>query len=419
VKRRGSRLGLFLCGALLLVASAELRAQQGPANPSGDGALDPLTGAFVTEVPIEVPEFRDITPALSLAYNSSSGNGWMGVGWGVSGSSFITRQSVGRGAPRFDATDIYLLDGMELVPCTELGGTHCTRIQNYARIKQLGGTWTVEGTNGNDATYAPLLETALGTVVWALQSMRDRHGNEVTYDYWCDPGTPPHDACYLGTLSYNQTQVIFHSELRPDPIEAANGSHIGVTRHRLSAVEVKVGPPGQAETARVYDIAYVESSNSGRSLVSSIQQYGRGATLATAADGTLTAAGPSLPAMTFGYPAVGDFRRTERPATSSTSTAPPTRAAAASSPTVPPAIPVTCCTSAISTETAAPMRSSSSSWGARSGSRWAPPRRRPTATTPGVTRSRWSKTTSPRTSTATNTGTSRAGPTTTLRPILG
>src|SRR5215831_5825903 len=87
-------------------------------GPRG-AAADPNSfyGAFEDDVPIVVPPFHGIEPKLSLHYNSSGGNGPVGVGWAVTGFSTIERASPGNGAPTYTSSDIFLLDGQPLVPC--------------------------------------------------------------------------------------------------------------------------------------------------------------------------------------------------------------------------------------------------------------------------------------------------------------
>src|SRR5215510_8328380 len=65
------------------------------------------SGAYQTDVAIEVPPYYGIQPRLSLVYDSSNGDGLVGVGWRLAGLSGVQRLSSGKGAPRFDATDIY------------------------------------------------------------------------------------------------------------------------------------------------------------------------------------------------------------------------------------------------------------------------------------------------------------------------
>src|SRR4051794_594479 len=81
------------------------------------------TGAYQTSIPIEVPPYHGLEPNLSLTYNSGGGNGWIGLGWSLSGLSRIERASPGRGAPNYDDKDMFLLDGVELVPCQQVTKT--------------------------------------------------------------------------------------------------------------------------------------------------------------------------------------------------------------------------------------------------------------------------------------------------------
>ncbi|EPS41108.1 hypothetical protein H072_4973 [Dactylellina haptotyla CBS 200.50] len=58
-------------------------------------------------------------PALSLVYNSGSGNGPFGVGWSMSGLSRISR-STQPNLPMYTEDDIFNIDGTEMVAATEL-----------------------------------------------------------------------------------------------------------------------------------------------------------------------------------------------------------------------------------------------------------------------------------------------------------
>jgi virulence plasmid B protein len=98
--------------------------------------VSPFFGSFSYSVPISVPSFHGIEPRLALGYSSEARNGLAGVGWTLGGFSRIERVNPGRGTPRFDSTDTYVLDGQELVPCVAgsvspsctTGGSHSTKI---------------------------------------------------------------------------------------------------------------------------------------------------------------------------------------------------------------------------------------------------------------------------------------------------
>src|SRR5207245_3918646 len=91
--------------------------------------------------------YRDLEPPLAFVYASSSGNGWLGVGWNLAGLSFIQRTSSGRGVPSYRDDDRFFLDGMELMSCTPSmqspsclypassgHRTYTTRIETFQRI---------------------------------------------------------------------------------------------------------------------------------------------------------------------------------------------------------------------------------------------------------------------------------------------
>jgi RHS repeat-associated protein len=284
--------------ALALGSVLTLVALLGSPTPAAAGAgveatteVNAFTGSFQTRVPIGVPAFRGIEPRLALQYSSQGGNGPVGVGWSLAGVSVIERASPGHGAPRYDGTDVFVLDGNDLIPsCGTFGGTHCTRVENYQRITWDGtnNRWYVWSKDGNRATYSAVYTTASGTQRWSVTEVRDTRANAVTYAYTCAGGD-----CYLDNVSYNGALVKLYWETRPDPITyAING--LATTAYRLKTVDVSVG----GSRARAYKLTYATSGATGRSLLTSVQQLGTDATL----DGTGTVTGgTALPALTSQY----------------------------------------------------------------------------------------------------------------------
>ena len=90
-----------------------------PGNTGSNGSLN-------YDIAIDVPAFHGLEPEIVLNYNSSRKTklgglyqGWLGYAWGLEGFDVIERASPGYGLPYFDdSKDIFLLNGMELVPCT-------------------------------------------------------------------------------------------------------------------------------------------------------------------------------------------------------------------------------------------------------------------------------------------------------------
>jgi RHS repeat-associated protein len=80
------------------------------------------TGGSVVTIPIAVPKGAgDLSPSISLSYNSQAGNSIAGAGFSISGISTITRGAKDifhdgtAGAIRYQSDDAYYLDGRRLI----------------------------------------------------------------------------------------------------------------------------------------------------------------------------------------------------------------------------------------------------------------------------------------------------------------
>ncbi len=305
--------GAPVSGVLALLAwlaSGPVQAEAPSNNPSA--SVDTFYGAFSTAEQISVPAFHGLEPSLRLTYSSSGGSGAAGAGWGLEGFSSIVRASPGKGTPRYDGADLFLMDGQELMGCAAgssspsctTGGTHATRIEGYERLRYdaAANTWTVWSKDGTRRNYTPVFQawqggSWVGTYRWGLSSVVDTQGNTVSYGWWCD-GSPALD-CYPDTVSYNGTVVRMYREVRPDPVTFANGSStLGNTRYRLKSVDVVTS----GIRVRAYKLSYTTNPSTGLSLLASVQQFGRDATVDAA--GTVTG-GSALPATSFSYDSAG------------------------------------------------------------------------------------------------------------------
>ncbi|HZM78956.1 MAG TPA: RHS repeat-associated core domain-containing protein [Candidatus Limnocylindrales bacterium] len=287
---------LVMALSLMVVPPPGLRlgdaAAAAEADPAAGEGGSGSTGAFTTSVPLSVPEFHGLEPELSLAYDSGSGNGFTGMGWTLTGQSFVERSGPGGGVPRYDANDVFLLDGRELVVCTTLGGTHCPRQQTFQRIRRdaAGDRWEVWDTDGTKSVYAPVYPTSRGTFRWALSTETDTHGNTVTYSYWRQAP----DNAYLDSISYNGTVIKLWREPRPDPVSFTNGEAVAYTNLRLRSIDIRTG----GERVRAYKLTYGQAPSTGRSRLAGVQQFGRDAVVDAA--GAVTS-GTALPAVALSY----------------------------------------------------------------------------------------------------------------------
>lgn len=289
-------------------------------NGIGTSGTDQYLGQFTYDVPIKVAPFHGLEPTISMHYASGSSNGFLGLGWTLSGISSITRAGPRKGTPTYGKDDMFLLDGVPLVRCVDLaavvkkaprggcakappskGGStyYTTETESYLRIERHDSVekgkpviqWEITAQNGTVLTFVKVSPTAKA-YRWGLQSAVDTHGNKVSYAWQYDT----QDA-YIGTISYDGTVVTFHRKKRPDPISFATGTAAyGQTNSRLAAISVSV----DGAVARAYGITYDLTGRSKNSVIHSIQEYGKGAAVVQG-----VASGPSLPALTFGYQTEG------------------------------------------------------------------------------------------------------------------
>ena len=287
------------------------------------GSDQPVTtyqGNFTTRVDIDVPEFHGLEPRLALQYDSAAKNGMLGFGWHLDGFSQIERASLHYGAPLYDSTDIYLLDGAEVYPCSALatgnpscatGGTHGTARESYVRIQKdnTANTWEVWAKNGTHLTYRPLRTWTLPNsdsdpvwfnratqFQWLLSSVSDLHGNTVTYNYWCWNGETQ---CYPDTISYNGASIKFYWQ-GSDVIRYATGSGLNYFIRRPRSIDIKVG----AERVRAYQLTYEDRFTQNplgplHQRLVRVQEFGRDATVDTNT-GAVSGGNP-LPPTTFSY----------------------------------------------------------------------------------------------------------------------
>lgn len=277
-----------------LVASGSSRADE----KTSDRVI-PFAGSFSYSIQIAAPPFHGLEPRLALGYSSEGRNGLAGVGWTLGGFSRIERANAGRGTPRFDSSDIYLLDGQELVACVAgsvspsctSGGSHATKIESYLKIKldSSANTWTVYGRDGTKTTFSAMHNETAGTVCWGQASVVDIKSNTVSYGWSCVGGD-----CYPSSVAYNGYQVVIYRESRPDALSFASVTSIGQTLYRIKSIFVQLG----TTPIRAYKLSYGTSAVTGRSLLTSVQTYGKD--VVQDGSGGITG-GTSLPPVTFTY----------------------------------------------------------------------------------------------------------------------
>jgi hypothetical protein len=305
--------------------------------------VDKRNGSFSAVIQIETPTFRGIEPSLRLVYDSSDGirnlppaGGELGIGWSLQGVSAIQRVSgtlkvagrekppSRRGAPAYGAKgfapDSFMLDGTELVACSEVENTKSTpscasasnmadaftsRFESFLRIRweRSSNTWEVTSRNGVKSLYRSLEGGSHTTTFrWHLASVTDTRGNRADYSWSCDRGhcTIDRISAYSSGISLPASEVQFYTELRPDPISYGDGLRMRTMTRRISTIQIKSAGSQQA----AYRLTYEPSASTGLSRLVAVQKYGSDAVIS---NGVVTEGrGTALPAYRMTYANNGD-----------------------------------------------------------------------------------------------------------------
>jgi RHS repeat-associated protein len=196
------------------------------------------TGSYT--IPLQLPRgTAGLTPELGLQYESSVGNGLLGVGWDISGLSIITRcpqtwaqdNGVTQGVQLL-ASDQYCLDGKRLRLTSGSqgadGSQYRTELETFSLIiahgasgNSTGPAWfevktkdgqTYEygnsGTSPGPASPDALVPGANGaTRVWALSAIRDRTQNYIHFSYINGQSPGPLTACQETSAAVNNYRL--------------------------------------------------------------------------------------------------------------------------------------------------------------------------------------------------------------------
>ncbi|MCG8576498.1 MAG: hypothetical protein MI810_16550 [Flavobacteriales bacterium] len=192
--------------------------------PKGGGAIKSLgesfspnlySGTSSFSIPIPLSEARSLTPDLDIAYNSANGNGIFGLGFSLSIGQ-INRKT-NRTIPRYNSEDVFLLNGVELVPkLTEKNGDwklaepilkkeegveyviteyllrtegSFSKIQSWSNTKNKDQHWRITSADGTEFYYGLNTNNRIThpennhIFSWLLHTVKDRHGNEMRYHY--------------------------------------------------------------------------------------------------------------------------------------------------------------------------------------------------------------------------------------------
>lgn len=261
-------------------------------------------GAATLSLSLQVPPGTSgIQPNLSLVYNSQQGDGVLGVGWGLSGISAISRCTATRaldgftGTIKYDDGDRYCLDGHRLVAVNGASSSEFrTVIDSFTRIVAdgTGGPcgagpcgFVAHQRNGTTVEYETRVNAygrpdgAVDT--WAVSRIVDGNGNAMsfTYDVTGLEGTGSY---YLTRIDYTSNNiaspplkagrsVVFNYGQRPTYVTRYRNGAAYEWRRQLQSITTAVG----TTAAKVYSISYELGPTTGRNRPVSVQECdGRG-----------------------------------------------------------------------------------------------------------------------------------------------
>lgn len=256
-------------------------------------------GAAEYSIPIKTPVgIKGIEPNLSIGYNSSGGNGLLGIGWSLSGIPVISRRpTIGMrdgiiDPVDYDENDRFSLNGNTLICISgtygQNGAEYRTERDEFAKIVSYGtaGTgpayfrvWTKEGKVLEFGNTADSRIEAVGrsdVTVWAVNMVSDRCGNPMNFFYTEDASTGEYridQIDYAYTSGQPRCSIMFEYEDRDDQIISyAPSSFLRLTK-RLKSLQTYVGTQMMLD----YELSYEYGGAANRSrLVSMTECSGSG-----------------------------------------------------------------------------------------------------------------------------------------------
>lgn len=296
----GERLSLQKAATTFLLIFFTLQTFSSPAQAANSPAsrafalsesldVDPSSGTAAVTIPIEVAQGRGgIQPSVNLLYNSSSGNGFLGVGWTLEMGS-ISR-STRKGTPKFNNTDTFVLtqagSTQELVDIS--GNATEFRPENegaFMKIQFNGTAWTLTDKKGTKYYFGTtvasrVVDADTGTKIfkWCLDRVEDLNGNYMTVQYWGEDFQKyPLEIQYTGNSLLSLApfaSVKFEYESKTASADSSasylSGSLIKQTQ-RLKTVKAIVG----TDVIRKYTLTYIADPITGKSLLKNATLTGK------------------------------------------------------------------------------------------------------------------------------------------------
>jgi len=256
---------------------------------------DLATGSANVSIPIIAPPGRkNMQPSIALSYSSNSSNGICGVGWTIPLASI--QRSTKNGVPLYSDMDNLISTAQgstsELVEISE--NEYRAKIESaFMRYvySPADSNWVVYDKSGTKYYFGTTANSRIFNsshpdyvFAWYLEKVVDVYENAITYTYEKDQ-----EQIYLKYIDYTSNISSTHplnADKRIEFVHEAGerldkiyDNHPGwqiVTAKRLDKIKVSLDANGDlawgdAEIIWVYNLTYTLSSDTSRSLLSSIQ----------------------------------------------------------------------------------------------------------------------------------------------------
>jgi len=254
-----------------------------------------FTGAARYSIPIEVPPGRNgIEPEITLQYQGSTENGWVGVGWNLDMGAIQRSTKFGVDYSTNDYVYVNSGSNTELVGIG--GDQYRAKIEeSFARYNlDPSGGWVVTTRDGTKYYYGRTSDSrqqnAHGTFKWCLDRVEDTNANYMDIRYWKDQGQ-----IYLDRIDYTgntntgiggANYIKFIRQTRSDAYTSLRSKAKVRTAWILKQIETYA----DSQLARKYELTYGHGTTSDRNRLTQWQTFGFGP------DGA-----KSLPPQTFQY----------------------------------------------------------------------------------------------------------------------
>ena len=234
------------------------------------------TGGSTYNIPIKLPAgVNNMTPELSIAYNSQNSNGLLGLGWNLNGLSCISLTEKDAYHDNvlkpisLNGDKSYLLDGMRLIP--EIGSTFSfhKEVDDFSTITSFGMPGNAESfviytKDGSKIKYGNSINSVNAVIrtpqnipyLWRIDKAMDKYGNYIKYNY-----TYINNESKIDEILYGVNKVKFIYSTRTDK----NSSYVsnipldnnnGIMNNHSLLTKIEITTDNGAVLVKKYEFIY-------------------------------------------------------------------------------------------------------------------------------------------------------------------